>query len=292
MLATEQAYKQKLKWENLSQKVVQCWSEAKEELLRGSLELVDLTVFKNSAENLDEYSTTITDFITKCVVDNPPVPSIIAAHVKLVFLRVNPRKATGPKMVPNCALRSSEGQLAEIFTDIFKLSLPEAEVLTCFKKTTIIPVPKKAQAVLQSVRIDNCISSTITLNTGDPQVCILSPLLYSLYIYDFVGKFRTNAIYRFANDTTMGRGICIWWWPLAGGAEMVANNPLDVDADGMVVDEEGRHFGGSLVELGISGTDATEMDELENGIDSLQEARSGNTDVEEGKGGVRDGPGE
>eukprot|EP00061_Rhincodon_typus_P007097 g28433.t1 len=32
----------------------------------------------------------------------------------------------------------------------------------------------------QSVRIDNCTSSTITLNTGHPQGYILSPLLYSL----------------------------------------------------------------------------------------------------------------
>lgn len=33
----------------------------------------------------------------------------------------------------------------------------------------------------QAVRINNTISSTIILNTGSPQGCVLSPLLYTLY---------------------------------------------------------------------------------------------------------------
>eukprot|EP00061_Rhincodon_typus_P016956 g45434.t1 len=49
--------------------------------------------------------------------------------------------------VPGRELRSCVDQLAEVFTDIFKLSLLQAEVPTCFKKTTIIPVPKKAHAM-------------------------------------------------------------------------------------------------------------------------------------------------
>eukprot|EP00061_Rhincodon_typus_P008074 g30355.t1 len=56
---------------------------------------------------------------------------------------------------------------------------------------------------LQSVKIDNCTSSTITLNTGIPQGCILSPLLYSLYTHDCVAKFRTYTIYKFADDATV-----------------------------------------------------------------------------------------
>eukprot|EP00061_Rhincodon_typus_P015063 g42531.t1 len=42
--------------------------------------------------------------------------------------------------------KSCVDQLEEVFTDIFKLSLLQAEVHTCFKKTTIIPVSKKAHA--------------------------------------------------------------------------------------------------------------------------------------------------
>eukprot|EP00061_Rhincodon_typus_P011236 g36108.t1 len=37
--------------------------------------------------------------------------------------------------------------MSEGFTDIFNLSILQARVPTCFKKTTIIPIPKKAHAV-------------------------------------------------------------------------------------------------------------------------------------------------
>eukprot|EP00061_Rhincodon_typus_P005148 g24321.t1 len=70
------AYKQKLKREDPSQKEVLHWSEALEDDLRDCLDSVDWTVFKCSAENLDEYATTITDFISKCVEDCIPTKSI------------------------------------------------------------------------------------------------------------------------------------------------------------------------------------------------------------------------
>eukprot|EP00061_Rhincodon_typus_P010409 g34672.t1 len=106
-----------------------------------------------------------------------PVPSVTASDVRSVFPGVNTRKATGLDGVPGRALTSCADQLAEVFIDIFNLSLLQAEVPTCFKKTTIIPVPKKAR-------------------------CTLSPLLYSLYTYDCVVKIRTNANYKLTDDTT------------------------------------------------------------------------------------------
>eukprot|EP00061_Rhincodon_typus_P016508 g44767.t1 len=75
-----------------------------------------------------------------------PVPTVTTADVGLVFLGVNPRKTTGLDGVPSQAPRSCAHQLAEVFTNIFNLSLLQAEVPTCFRKTTIIPVPKKAHA--------------------------------------------------------------------------------------------------------------------------------------------------
>eukprot|EP00061_Rhincodon_typus_P015629 g43407.t1 len=75
-----------------------------------------------------------------------PLPSVTAADVRLVFVGVNPRKATGPDRVPGRALRSCVDQLAEVFTDIFNLSLLQAKAPTCFKKTIIISVPKKPHA--------------------------------------------------------------------------------------------------------------------------------------------------
>eukprot|EP00061_Rhincodon_typus_P006622 g27453.t1 len=71
-----------------------------------------------------------------------PVPSVTASEVRSIFLGVNPRKVTGPDGLPGRTLRSSADQLA--FTDIFNLSLLQAEVPTCFKQTTIIPGPEKA----------------------------------------------------------------------------------------------------------------------------------------------------
>eukprot|EP00061_Rhincodon_typus_P003173 g19451.t1 len=135
----------------------------------GLFGICDRNIFKNSLENLDKYTTTIMDFISKCVEDCMPkmsirfehkasgtvssapiapdacVPSVTTADVRSVSLGVNPRKAMGMDGVPGQALRPCADQLVELFTDIFNLSLLQAP--TCFKKTTIIPVPKKAHAM-------------------------------------------------------------------------------------------------------------------------------------------------
>eukprot|EP00061_Rhincodon_typus_P003725 g20816.t1 len=70
------AYKQKPKRENLSQKVVQCWSESAEDHLRDCLELVDWTMFKCSVEHLDRYTTIVMDFISKWMEDHVSKRSI------------------------------------------------------------------------------------------------------------------------------------------------------------------------------------------------------------------------
>ncbi|XP_063344797.1 interferon-induced very large GTPase 1-like [Pelmatolapia mariae] len=57
---------------------------------------------------------------------------------------VNPRKAAGPDNIPGRVLRECAEQLADVLTDIFNISLSSAVVPTCFKATTIVPVPKKS----------------------------------------------------------------------------------------------------------------------------------------------------
>ncbi len=49
----------------------------------------------------------------------------------------------GPDGIPGHVLRACAFQLAGVFTDIFNLSLSLSVVPLCFKKSTIVPIPKK-----------------------------------------------------------------------------------------------------------------------------------------------------
>ena len=53
----------------------------------------------------------------------------------------------------------------------------------------------------QVVRVGNNTSPTLILNTGAPQGCVLSPLLYSLFTHDCT--VRHNTIVTFSDDTTV-----------------------------------------------------------------------------------------
>ena len=60
-------------------------------------------------------------------------------------LAVNIHKAAGPDSLPGCVLRAYADQLLSFFTDIFNLSLNKSVIPTCFKQTTIVPVPTKVK---------------------------------------------------------------------------------------------------------------------------------------------------
>jgi hypothetical protein len=55
----------------------------------------------------------------------------------------------------------------------------------------------------QVVRVGNNTSPTLILNTGAPQGCMLSPLLYSLFTHDCMARHDSNTIIKFADDTTV-----------------------------------------------------------------------------------------
>ncbi len=55
----------------------------------------------------------------------------------------------------------------------------------------------------QYVRIGGHTSSTLFINTGVPQGCVLSPLLYTLFTHDCCAFFPSNHIVKFADDTTV-----------------------------------------------------------------------------------------
>lgn len=69
-------YKRNLKQENQIQKVVECWSVEMNNILCNCFEYVDCSIFRDSAVNLDEYVTAVTDFISKCVEDCTPMTTI------------------------------------------------------------------------------------------------------------------------------------------------------------------------------------------------------------------------
>ncbi|KAK3546037.1 hypothetical protein QTP70_019954, partial [Hemibagrus guttatus] len=55
----------------------------------------------------------------------------------------------------------------------------------------------------QSVRIRNSTSSATTQNTGTPQSCVLSPLLFTLLTHECAAMHSSNYIIKFTNDTTV-----------------------------------------------------------------------------------------
>ncbi len=72
-----------------------------------------------------------------------PALKISEDDVRQVFIKNKRRKAPGPDGVSPACLKSCADQLAPIFTQIFNRSLELCEVPSCFKCSTIIPVPKK-----------------------------------------------------------------------------------------------------------------------------------------------------
>ena len=55
----------------------------------------------------------------------------------------------------------------------------------------------------QSVRIGKLTSGYLTLNTGAPQGCVLSPLLFTLFTNDCVSKNDSIKMIKFSDDTTL-----------------------------------------------------------------------------------------
>jgi hypothetical protein len=55
----------------------------------------------------------------------------------------------------------------------------------------------------QVVRVGNNTSAKLIHNTGAPQGCVLSPLLYSLFTHNCMAKHYSSTIITFADDTTV-----------------------------------------------------------------------------------------
>ena len=53
------------------------------------------------------------------------------------------------------------------------------------------------------VKVENNTSTSLILNIGATQGCVLSPLLYSLFTHDCVATHAYNSIIKFADDTIL-----------------------------------------------------------------------------------------
>ena len=75
---------------------------------------------------------------------------------------------------------------------------PSPDILhVCWGKTCCLNGPL-------SVKLDSLSSSTLTLNTGAPQGCTLSPLLCSLLTHDCGPVPGSNTTVKFVDDPTVG----------------------------------------------------------------------------------------
>ncbi|KAI3364660.1 hypothetical protein L3Q82_011442 [Scortum barcoo] len=93
--------------------------------------------------------------------------------------RINTRKAPGPDGIPGRALKVCADQLADVFADIFNMSLLQSVVPTCFKETIIVPVPKKTKI--------------LSLNDYRP-VALTSTIIMKCFELRLVKSFITSSI--------------------------------------------------------------------------------------------------
>jgi hypothetical protein len=86
--------------------------------------------------------------------DSHLCPSISVKDVSACLKRQKVRKAPGPDMIGGKVLNSCSEQLAGIFTLIFNRSLRLATVPSCWKLSTLVPLPKlQLPAVKNDLRL-------------------------------------------------------------------------------------------------------------------------------------------
>ena len=92
-----------------------------------------------------------------------------------------------------------------VFSSAFKITIPAKlhyKLLTdlIFPVTVCDCILHFLLCCKQTVKVGNFISGSEVLNTGIPQGCVLSPLLYSLLIHDCTAYVPNLSLRKFADD--------------------------------------------------------------------------------------------
>ena len=72
----------------------------------------------------------------------------------------------------------------------------------------------------QHVKLGKHVSNSLTISTGSPQGCVLSPLLFSLYTNSCTSSHQSVKLLKFADDTTL-------IWLISGGDESAYRWEID-----------------------------------------------------------------
>ncbi len=100
-----------------------------------------------------------------------------------------------------------KGRIYIYFSSAFNTIIPD----TLQNKLTQLSIPTSVCQWINSfltdrqqlVRLGKFSFSTRTISTGAPQVCVLSPLLFSLYMNNFTSKDSSPKFLKFADNTTL-----------------------------------------------------------------------------------------
>ena len=126
-------------------------------------------------------------FVVYCTLHNDSLPMEVV-NMTLHNTRVRPQPTSfhgsvisldsshaGPDNISPCLLKLCADQLSSVFTDIFNVSLSQCKIPHCFKKSTIIPVPKKSTASCLTLRpaSENSVLHAVTIKIITLQILIV-----------------------------------------------------------------------------------------------------------------------
>uniref|UniRef100_A0A8C8DGK4 Reverse transcriptase domain-containing protein n=1 Tax=Oryzias sinensis TaxID=183150 RepID=A0A8C8DGK4_9TELE len=150
-----------------------------------------------------------------------PPPVVSTAQVNKALRRINTRKATGPDNIPGRALKACANELTDVLTSIFNLSLSQRVVPSCFKTTTIVPLPKKSpptclndyRPVALTQIIMKCFERVMLTHIQSSIPDTLDPLQYAYRpnrsTSDAIAAALHNSLSHLENKDSYIRTLCI-----------------------------------------------------------------------------------